>query len=65
MPEKGAFCNIHVDFVETKDGEQALLVIAVEDIKAVVAKKISFNFFGEDEAETEDASVLEPKKAKA
>lgn len=64
-PEKGAFCYIHVDFVETKDGEQALLVIAVEDVKAVAAKKVSFDFFGEAEAETEDASALEPKKAKA
>ena len=60
IPEKGAFCNIHVDFVETKDGEQALLVVAVEDVKAVVAEKISFDFFGETvETEQEsDASAM-------
>lgn len=64
-PEKGAFCNIHVDFVETKSGEQALLVIAVEDVKAVSASKVSVNSFFEEEEEVEDNSALETKKNKA
>lgn len=66
VPEKGTFCNIHVGFVPLKDengdftGEDALLVEAVEDVKAVVAKKISFDFFGETaEVEQEaDASAM-------
>lgn len=65
-PAKGDFVNIHVDFVTTKDGEQALLVTGVEEIKAAATTKLSIDsWFDEvEEEETVEGELPAGKKAK-
>jgi hypothetical protein len=64
-PEKGEFVNIHVDNVETKDGEIALLVTAVEMIKAQTTAKVSVASFFDDEDDAEQAPASTKGKVNA
>ena len=61
-PAKGDFVNIHVDYITTKDGEQALLVTGVEEIKAAATARLNVDsFFGDDEESADLNAGLETK----
>lgn len=56
-PAKGERVDIDVDYVETKDGEQALLVVGLTPVQAESTSKLNFESLleGEEIEETEDA----------
>ena len=66
-PVKGEFVNIHVDYVAVKNSEdQALLVTAVEQIKAAATTAVSVDSFFDEEPATKasaksTAAALETK----
>ena len=46
-PEKGDICDVDVDYITTKDGEQALVAKSWKIVPAIVASKVSASYFDE------------------
>lgn len=62
IPANGEIVKVQIGWVETKSGEQALLVQGITPVALMRAKKVTANLFDEEPAQS-DFSVIEEEVA--